>query len=130
MANVFTSAIKTDLDAQRRVKRWIRDLKSGKYAQAQGRLKATWGGYCCLGVACNVVKPDEWASADYNDPKHIPGLWHPLAAEEGAYLGPKGRKLYHLTYAGMQALAKLNDEGASFKDIAKRLSADLKAKVA
>lgn len=37
-------------------------LRSGKYAQTTGRLKDIDGGYCCLGVACDISKVGKWAS--------------------------------------------------------------------
>jgi len=35
-------------------KKWIAALRSGKYSQVRSRLK-TDDGYCCLGVACEVL---------------------------------------------------------------------------
>jgi len=35
--------------------KWIKALRSGKYEQIQGRLIKDKG-YCCLGVACSVLK--------------------------------------------------------------------------
>jgi hypothetical protein len=34
-------------------KLWVEALRSGKYQQAKGQL-AAGGGFCCLGVACEV----------------------------------------------------------------------------
>lgn len=49
-----------------RVKKWLRALRSGKYAQTRGTLKAD-DGYCCLGVACDVYRKEtgegEWQDA-------------------------------------------------------------------
>lgn len=35
-------------------KKWVAALRSGKYSQVRSRLK-TANGYCCLGVACEVL---------------------------------------------------------------------------
>jgi len=34
---------------------WIEALRSGKYTQGNSRLRDREGGYCCLGVACDLV---------------------------------------------------------------------------
>jgi hypothetical protein len=38
--------------------KWVAALRSGRYEQAHGKLRAAWGekeGYCCLGVLCEVA---------------------------------------------------------------------------
>lgn len=40
-------------------KQWVKALRSGKYQQAIGRLRRD-GGYCCLGVACDVSGLGWW----------------------------------------------------------------------
>jgi len=42
----------------RQFKRWIAALDSGDYKQGKGALQ-TKAGYCCLGVACDVLIPKE-----------------------------------------------------------------------
>lgn len=45
--------------------KWVKALRSGKYAQAEGQLRRN-GGYCCLGVLCEIapgVKLDESGNA-------------------------------------------------------------------
>lgn len=37
---------------------WIAALRSGEYKQGTGRLQSETG-YCCLGVACKVLIPDD-----------------------------------------------------------------------
>lgn len=57
-------------------KTWLAALRSGKYEQTEGCLEDA-GGYCCLGVACQVLieKPikDSWG--------YIQG-WHPVSQSE------------------------------------------------
>lgn len=33
---------------------WVKELRSGKYGQAIGRLKGKGNTYCCLGVLCEI----------------------------------------------------------------------------
>lgn len=40
---------------KQRVRWWVEALRSGVYAQATGKLR-DGGGYCCLGVACDVFR--------------------------------------------------------------------------
>ncbi len=35
-------------------KRWIKALRSGEFSQTTGELKSRSGGYCCLGVLCEL----------------------------------------------------------------------------
>lgn len=37
------------------IKLWINGLRSGKYTQGSGQLHSQKGGFCCLGVACEVA---------------------------------------------------------------------------
>lgn len=36
-------------------KKWMRALRSGKYDQGRGLLQDAHGGFCCLGVACEIL---------------------------------------------------------------------------
>ena len=38
---------------------WIEALESGKYPKSTSHLR-TYKGYCCLGVACDLVNSDAW----------------------------------------------------------------------
>ena len=43
-----------------RIKRkWVTALRSGKYMQGQGYLKDEDGGYCCLGVLCDIFAKEK-----------------------------------------------------------------------
>lgn len=39
--------------------KWLHALESGKYSQIKSALRTTEG-FCCLGVACDVVDPKGW----------------------------------------------------------------------
>lgn len=42
--------------------RWIEALESGKYRQGKHALQTRDGGFCCLGVLCDIVKDEVGAS--------------------------------------------------------------------
>jgi hypothetical protein len=48
--------------------KWLEALRSGKYAQTYGALQDS-AGFCCLGVACDMVAPDKWIDVDNADLK-------------------------------------------------------------
>jgi hypothetical protein len=39
---------------------WIEALESGRYRQGKHVLRTDSDTYCCLGVLCDLVKPDGW----------------------------------------------------------------------
>lgn len=41
-------------------KKFIAALQSGKYKRGRGLLRGKSGGYCPLGVLCDVVDPNKW----------------------------------------------------------------------
>lgn len=43
---------------KKRVRAWVKALRSGKYKQGREVLKTKSGRYCCLGVACNIARKD------------------------------------------------------------------------
>jgi hypothetical protein len=99
-------------------KMWVDALLSGKYQQTTGVLK-DYDGYCCLGVLCDlhrkVTKKKGWDDScsitpaylgeEASLPKQVM-KWANIEDDAGAY----GSKKY---------LAKDNDNGKSFKEIAK-----------
>lgn len=46
--------------------RWVTALRSGDYNQGVGSLIGEGNTFCCLGVLCNIINPDNW---DSNEPK-------------------------------------------------------------
>ena len=90
------------------VARWVAALRSGEYAQTTGRLRDD-AGYCCLGVAFDLLAKDG------------KGSWAGVSKEEG-YI-PSG---YGETYVGLSLdrqddLAALNDNGATFAELANHI---------
>lgn len=100
------------LDADFKTK-WLDALRSDRYTQATGALQR-WEngqsvGFCCLGVACDLIDPDQWDYSPIEDPEfeYLIG-WGPTGAE-GTDLPFIDRR------TGMQ-LANMNDGLADFID--------------
>jgi len=105
--------------------RWIAALRSGKYKQAQsvlmkrsdtGKIK----GYCCLGVLARV----EGARFDQSGRPHVGGVSVKQINNDElldeAWSG--------LSYNIQDTLARMNDDGMSFKKIATWIKKNVKAK--
>jgi hypothetical protein len=118
---------------------WVKALRSGKYRQAQGRLR-TDGGFCCLGVACEVAIADGvdvrrggdvraftydgaetalppsvagWLGGLLDNPV-VPMRHLPAQAQAAVRRGPFGNSDVRTAIS----LAELNDAGVPFTDIA------------
>lgn len=87
------------MDAEAKAK-WIAALRGGKYKQAQGALRAAHG-FCCLGVLCDVIAPEEWDGGVFRAQEVF--LPEPLSNDIG------GKDI---------DLAEMNDSGLSFAEIA------------
>lgn len=112
-----------------RLREWVRALRSGKYAQGRACLRGELEGvdsYCCLGVACDVFhrKTGEgawevrWAPAYefsigvITEPYYLPAIvadWFGLGSNDPVLTKEAG---------GTLTAVGLNDNGASFKEIA------------
>jgi hypothetical protein len=97
--------------------KWVEALRSGKYQQTKGYLNRG-GGFCCLGVACELaieegVAIEKEPSIDYCRydqssafPPEGVRKWLGLTTREAKFLG------------GKKSLAIENDSGVTFSDIA------------
>lgn len=95
-------------------RRWVRALDSGNYKQTRGKLHDNQdNSFCCLGVLCElaalegVIPPyDESAGYDHNHVCLPPKVmqWVGLQSSWGNF--------------GAEELARKNDEGAPFSEIA------------
>lgn len=124
MSNIFVGKITGK--SETRIRAWIAALASGDYNQTTGKLRSNIsGGYCCLGVICQVNDPDGWKG-------FAGGYGHEMGSEvaRNGYLSDKVARTYNLTKAGQKKLARLNDGGSRFVDIALFLSEQLGAKLA
>lgn len=97
---------------------WVDNLLSGKYKQTQGELHNDEG-FCCLGVLCDVVAPEDWVkdgtiyTNKVNDQNRVGTLSDHFLVRVG------------LSSVGAGLLAHLNDLGNSFEFIAKYIEENL-----
>lgn len=104
---------------QKIAERWVAALRSGKYKQGFGRLRSK-NRFCCLGVLCNLHAQahPEIASKELRAGIYL----------HSAYYLPKAVRDWAETHSdrgllpGQPSLAKLNDVGISFDEIAKVIS--------
>jgi len=114
--------------AEKRIREWIAALVSGDYKQTTDNLRSqasTNPGYCCLGVICQLQNNEGWG--------HLTnGFGHALGSPTApnGYLGKKAASAYHLTMAGQKQLAKLNDGGHGFGEVAVFIAEQLGRKLA
>lgn len=90
--------------------KWVAALRSGEYKQTRLVLQDQ-NGFCCLGVLCDLLDPEAWGQpiewdVEYflwkGQSRQVPPLWWnsfcPIVEQD--------------------QLAKLNDSGTSFREIA------------
>lgn len=104
---------------------WVKRLRSGGYKQGKGYLKRQLGAkkpqFCCLGVLSDqrrdLVFEDRntWWVDDNTT------IWEHRDCDES--LPPEGYAGLHINV--MDALARANDDGATFKQIAKWIEENL-----
>ena len=99
--------------------RWVEALRSGKYIQGSNALRYLTADkeehWCCLGVLCDLVAPKAWVA-----PVGLPRRFSHLDGADG--MPSAGvRDAADLPPRQAQDLARLNDEGYSFEDIAKEI---------
>lgn len=93
--------------------KWVSALRSGKYGQITGDLYDGENGYCCLGVLCEIGMENPWA-------RNVDG--ERLAEDGGDFYA--NRNIFNIPIGGSDEtwsqarLAKMNDDGASFAEIA------------
>lgn len=97
-------------------RRWIAALRSGKYKQGRRGLRIIYGDnelWCCLGVLCDVVAPENWVSSGqfYQAYQHLEGF---SALPTTAILESAGIDQFELN-----RLIQMNDGlGRTFEQIA------------
>jgi hypothetical protein len=116
MTDVVRTAV---MDPELKAK-WLEALRSGHYAQTREYLRQD-GGYCCLGVLCDVVDPEAWGEEDrwqYADEGDIDA--------EICELPESFRHRAGITDRAQSVLIELNDcEEATFEQIADYIEANL-----
>jgi hypothetical protein len=110
--------MKLSKEDKKEMKVWLKALRSGKYKQAKNSLQNAYG-YCCLGVACDILIPDKKLKYEKDIKFLVGGLpedqpaspeWLNVIAEVKFNIPEKNRKIY---------LSELNDHiGYSFSQIA------------
>lgn len=89
--------------------KWIAALRSGKYPQTSMMLRGR-GGFCCLGVLCDVVMPTGWhESTHQTEWTHIGNF---------STVDDEIKEEIDLTEASEAVLMDMNDAGKSFAEIA------------
>lgn len=100
--------------------KWIAALRSGKYEQTDGSLRAgSVAGrecFCCLGVLADVM------GANWRE-NEIDGCQ--LEASDESLLSDEAAEKFGLTYKNQEVLAKMNDQGCAFPIIADYIEKNL-----
>ena len=111
-----------------KAREWITALRSGTYQQGRRALR-TASGFCCLGVACDLLDRGEWRSA----PSAAGGTWwtwiDPVEGSFWSDMPPAAAARYGLRPKAQERLSTLNDDDAgsfSLSNIAAMLENDLK----
>ena len=80
--------------------KWLKALRSGEFEQGTEWLEND-GKYCCLGVIRKIIDSNSG-----------------LSAYDEEFLHPDHEKICGLNYAQQIELAKMNDSGKTFEEIA------------
>lgn len=115
-------------------KLWVEALRSGRYKQGFGELRTNYltasgapqkATFCCLGVLCNIhAELHPKLAASQKDPNEYFGeeSYLPERVAKWAGLEPNPTVAFS---GGEWQLAELNDNGRSFKKIAKLIEEQL-----
>lgn len=105
---------------------WIKALRSGEYTQSHHALR-TESGYCCLGVLCDLASKEgigEWITVEGKKIFRLKDgrrMADELPSDVILWAGVSGRNPD--TKGG--SLARLNDNGATFGEIADIIEQEL-----
>ena len=113
--------------------RWVDALRSGKYKQDIGHLR-TRKGFCCLGVLCDVYSPENWVATGETINDEVFENWHyktvdefgnhyagevlPHDVMEFCDMGTASPEIFIPHGQKYKTLASINDDGATFAEIA------------
>lgn len=92
-------------------RKWIAALCSRKYAQTDSCLKDNNNSFCCLGVLCDIIDQKGWGSKFDGESLYPP---HEVLS------------IAKLSMPSAKRLAKLNDSGYTFKQIAANIKKTLR----
>jgi hypothetical protein len=97
--------------------RWVEALRSGRYQQGTGLLRKD-DAYCCLGVLCDLVEPENW--------ERYPSGTYGQRVHDGNNLLPGHiASLTKIDQNSQWDLANMNDRGKTFAEIADHIEAHL-----
>ena len=100
--------------------RWVKALRSGEYQQGNGQLRSE-DCFCCLGVLCDLIDPNGWKNvvtgedADFVRADSI----------QSGFLSKDLREEIGLRDPFQLEVARMNDAGTSFAEIADYIEANL-----
>ena len=103
-------------------------LRSGNYIQAKSSLKVK-DNFCCLGVACDISELSDWKKGFYEEKLyyHYYGENSELPEEVREYFGFINNCGEFINENGEKRnLAKLNDDGMTFSQIANIIESEPK----
>lgn len=106
--------------------RWVAALRSGEYKQAKKTLRSTSGGFCCLGVLCDVLAPADWDCNAHLSEINFPSQSIRLQAGFPLLGGEGWARIPEVDIRGERlTLDEHNDSGRSFAEIADAIEAQL-----
>lgn len=115
------------------LKKWVENLRSGKFEQGKAALRSNDNKYCCLGVLCETIKEEmgiSWQSNANGFGYYFDDRYDILPYSVVNYCGIPGStgdlKIEYITdeindsggHEAYTSLTELNDHGLSFLDIA------------
>jgi len=124
------SAIDTNL-----INKWLEELESGKYIQTKSQLVGTdLSSFCCLGVLCLIdgMKPEEHENSKLTGFRF--GQRFAVGIPSESLLNKVGLTNYFFNpvkdtpFIRARDFSEMNDDGATFEEIAKALRKAYKAK--
>lgn len=100
--------------------KWVAALRSGNYPQTKGRLRDA-NGFCCFGVLCDLKDHTAWsASGNYEYQSALP----PVSVRQFSGIDALDDIEVEI-YGTYKPLARHNDDGRTFAEIADAIEAQL-----
>lgn len=89
--------------------KWLAALRSGKYAQGQGKLY-NGSAFCCLGVLCDVMSQDSWEELSFDETSEPDTYLHEFG-DSNEVLDSIFREEIGISSDAQDKLTKMNDGG-------------------
>lgn len=103
---------------------WLEALRSGQYTQGHRYLRRSNNTYCCLGVLCDLVGPNDWkpqGAHHYSHSTEYTALLPPVIANA------VGLRSSFVDQDPLDVVMRMNDTGKSFAEIADWIEANIPA---